>query len=89
MNTTTRPMMTWRDDRPKGAHSHETRTAYVTEKGDLVDASKYDAIARIVSTISDVTTWHALTPAERRTLDKVTARVLALLPALVDDPAPY
>lgn len=80
---------TYRTTRPEGAHAHETRPAYVTTKGGLVDASKYDAIARIVSTISDVTTWHALTPAERRTLDKMTARVLALLPALVDDPAPF
>lgn len=89
MNTTTRPAMTWRDDRPKGAHSHETRPGYVTTSGALVDANKYDAIVRILASVGDVTTWHELTPAERRTLNKVHARVLALLPALVDDPAPY
>ena len=85
MNTTTRPAMNWRDDRPKGSHSHETRPGYVTTSGTLVDANKYDALVRVLSSVSDVTTWHELTPAERRTLAKVHARVLALLPELVEE----
>ena len=75
--------------RPNGSHAHETRPAYVTAKGGLVDASKHDAIVRVLSAISDVTTWHVLTPAERRTLDKVSARVLSILPELAPEVDPF
>lgn len=88
MNTT-RPVIDLRNSRPKGSHTHETRPAYVTAKGDLVDASKYDAILSALSAIMNVTAWHDLTSAERRTLDKAYARVSSILPELAPESDPF
>lgn len=78
-----------RDTRPAGSHAHPTRPAYTTTTGDLYDASKYDALSRAIATLCDVTTWHEVTPAERKAVDRAVALIARVMPQINDEPAPY